>query len=472
MKPVTKDAYKLFHDGMLTFSKIEQNGIRIDQDYLEKSITRITAEIKDKEQALRNSKVYRVWQQAYGRKTKLGSKEQLFNVIFRKMGYEYKGGVTAKGKYKTDENAFRDLDEPFVKDYFKIEKLKKAKGTYLEGIRREVTNGFLHPFFNLHTALTYRSSSSDPNFQNIPIRNPETAELIRRCFIPRKNHILLELDFKGMEVCVAACYCKDPNLISYVSDHTKDMHRDEAMRLFKLKDYQVSHQLRNWIKNQFVFPEFYGSFYVDCARFIWENLQRYNVRICKKGDPVKAPTGPLVINEWLAKHLKVKDLGELNYEEKPRAGTFEKLVADEEHYFWTKRFPGYAQWKKDWYAAYLASGAFDTFTGFHIEGFYRRNQINNIPIQGSAFHILLWALNRLQEWLTKNKMVSKIIGQIHDSAELDVHKSEWDAVLNKAIYYATIAVRKYWDWIVVPLTVEAEASDKNWFEKKAVKLAA
>src|SRR4029077_4537362 len=104
----------------------------------------------------------------------------------------------------------------------------------------------------------------------------------------------------------------------------------------------------------------------------------------------------------------------------PRPGTFEEHVKKIERNFWDVRFRGYLDWKRDFYAEYLKRGRFDMLTGFRCEGVFEKNQVVNFPIQGSAFHCLLWALVDLQRWIIKNKMGSLIVGQIHDSMLLDV----------------------------------------------------
>jgi DNA polymerase I-like protein with 3'-5' exonuclease and polymerase domains len=72
--------------------------------------------------------------------------------------------------------------------------------------------------------------------------------------------------------------------------------------------------------------------------------------------------------------------------------------------------------------------------------------------------------------LEKKRMESVIVGQIHDSIVADVTPGELDDFLAKAKYVMTVAIRKHWPWIIVPLVIEAEVSDTNWFEKKEYKI--
>ena len=108
----------------------------------------------------------RLWRKRYGTKTNIYSDTQLGDILFKQMGF----AATAETKrgWKTDEEALKTIDHPFVTDYLEAKKYKKAATTYLRGIARETVNGMLHCFFNLHTTQTYRSSSEAVNFQNQP----------------------------------------------------------------------------------------------------------------------------------------------------------------------------------------------------------------------------------------------------------------------------------------------------------------
>jgi len=359
-----------------------------------------------------------------------------------------------------DATTMGAIDEPFVKTFVEMEQLKKIKNTFLSGIQKQTCDGFIHPSFNLHTVQTYRSSSDSPNFQNFPIRDRKAGELIRRCFIPRDGHRIVEIDYTGLEVRIAACYHKDPTMLEYIKDESKDMHRDMAAECFKCEPEQVSKELRYCGKNMFVFPQFYGDFYVNNARALWESIDAMNHEV--DGVPMK-------------EHLQqngIHELGLCEPQEKPRPGTFEKHLQQVEKRFWNERFPTYGKWKKDWYRQYLKQGGFNTLTGFKIEGLLGRNDVINYPVQGSAFHCLLWSLIQLNKWLVKNKKRTKIVGQIHDSIVSDVHEDELDEFLQVAKTIMTEKIRNKFKWINVPLDVEAEITPINgsWFEKKEVEI--
>lgn len=454
----TKEALNLLMQGSRLFSRMEANGIRIDVPYLEEAIRTTGNRIKELEEELTNSKTFDLWRRRF-RHANIGSNKQLQDILTKDLGIKLTVRTDSGEDYKLDESVLEGIDNPWVKSYGRWKKLSKAKKTFLEGIRTETVDGFLHPFFNLHTTISYRSSSSEINFQNFPTRDAEIGELVRRAFIARPGHQLLEIDFKAIEVAIAACYHKDPAMLAYIKDSSKDMHRDMAMECYMLTKSQVSKDARYCAKNKFVFPQFYGDYYVDCAKHLWEAIDRMKLKTTD-GIPIKA-------------HLYGKGitkLGRLDPEREPIKGTYEEYIKSVERNFWEKRFPVYNQWKRDWWKAYLERGYIDTLTGFHIEGVYKRNQIINLPVQGSAFHCLLWTLIQLDKWLQKERMQSLIVGQVHDSGLLDAAENEIPKILEKVTELVTYNLPRAWKWIIVPLSVEAELSPKggSWFDKKPV----
>lgn len=455
------DAYKLFHDGTLALSQVESNGIKIDVDYLKRMETEIDGTIRSYQDAMFQDPIYRTWRRVFSDRTKIGSREQLARILFDEMklpppGYTQKSLNTDKKRYVTDESVLSKIDLPFVKIFLKVEKLKKLKNTYIQGILREVVDGYIHPVFNLHTVITYRSSSDSPNFQNMPIRNKEIGAIIRRAFIPRKGRYLVEVDFSGIEVRAAAWYHKDPVMLKYICDPTTDMHRDTAMELFLLSKEDVEKRTtRDWAKNRFVFPEFYGSVYFQCAPHLWEVASL---------DEYKVPSSGVSIRQHLASK-GITSLGRCDPKEKPVKGTFEYHVKEVEDSFWNTRFKVYTEWKKEWMRRYQDKGRFRMLTGFTVSGVMKRNEVINYPIQGVAFHCLLWSLVKIQKIIEKKGMKAKIIGQIHDSILADVPKREIQEFLSIAKKTMTVDLPGFWKFIITPLEVEADVSDTNWHEK-------
>ena len=194
MKPVTDQAYKLLHNGCIALAQVESYGIRIDTDYLQKSIDQSNQQIDNMASELQKDDIYKQWVKKYKDKFTWESGEQLGDILFNVLNHD-PTGFTKTGRPKTDEESLRATELPFVDQFLKMKKLRKATNTYLVGILRHTQDGYLHPFFDLHIPVSYRGSSSSPNFQNIPIRDFEIGKLVRQAFLAREGRRIIEVDF-------------------------------------------------------------------------------------------------------------------------------------------------------------------------------------------------------------------------------------------------------------------------------------
>lgn len=460
IKATTQDAYQLFHDGVRALSDVEANGIKIDRNYLrwciddtKNRVGRLRKELWDSEQG-------KLWRKVFGKKTNLGSGDQLAVILFDHLGHKELHPKTRSGKRCTNAAALEMIDDPLVGKTQKIASLEKMLSTYLRNIRIELDrDGFIHPFFNLHLVDTFRSQSEAPNFQNMPNRDPELMRLVRRCFLPRSaDHMIVEVDIGGAEVSVAACYHKDPTMLDYLQDDTKDMHRDMAAECYLVDPEDVSKPARHSAKNRFVFPQFYGAAFFTCGASLWDNISTMNL----------TDASGVSLKERLSSN-GINELGEVKKDKhgktKATPGSFQEHIQKVCDSFWNDRFPVYTAWKESWYRQYMEKGHMDSLTGFRYSGDLVRRKIINYPVQGSAFHCLLWSLIRANRWTKGRK--TKIIGQIHDSIVADVHISEMDEFMSFIHHLMTVKLAQTWKWIITPIKVEAEASEpgRAWCDK-------
>ena len=461
----TPEAYQLLHEGQIALAEVEHQGVRVDKTYLETAIEDTSRKIRELEDRMRADPTYRVWRRRYGERTSLSAPAQLAGVVFGELGYPSRGTTASGDREAADESAFEHVDLPFVKMYFQAQKLRKGRDTYLTGIRREMVHhegGIwkVHPSYNLHTVQTFRSSCDNPNWTNVPNRNPALAEIVRRCYIPSPGNQLVEIDYSQIEVRVSACYHCDPTMIAYIRDPATDMHRDQACRLFFLRPDQINKPVRHLSKNLWVFPQFYGDFYPRCAQNMWEAASNGGLRIGKAAD------GPLLLDHLRANGIT--GLGACDPKERPVSGTFEAHVQAQERYFWDEWLPVYSRWKKDWLQAYYRDGGCMFLTGFPMMGPHKRNDITNYPIQGSSFHCVLWSLPRINAQLRRFRMRSRVIGEIHDCIVGDVPPGERDDYIDLVRDTMVEKLMKAWPWVIVPLDTEVEVCDvgASWFEKK------
>ena len=461
MKEVRADssaAYNLLHQGILALAKAERQGMRIDMEYCNAKTEELTEMISNIEEEFMASDFFKTWKKYLGKTPNIHSNPQLSDYLYGSKQYKA-AKLTTSGKGSTDVNALDGLGIPALQLLVRARKLKKIRDTYLGAFMREQVAGVLHPSFNLHTVRTFRSSSNNPNFQNIPKRDKEAMQICRKAIYPRHGHQLFEVDFGALEVRIAACYHQDPTMMKYIKEN-HDMHGDMAKQIFKIKGFDKSKKehsvLRAAAKNGFVFPQFYGDYYKNCATNLLEGWGDLSLsRKWKKTD------GIAVDGEYkLAEHLIETGLGNLEL--------FTKHLQRIENHFWNTRFPVYRDWKEKWWRQYQENGFVDMFTGFRCKGIMSRNDAINYPVQGAAFHCLLWCLIRITEIFERDRMQSLVIGQIHDAVVLDVYPPELNEVARIVKQVTTVDLPRAWKWINVPLTVEAELAgvDESYADMK------
>ena len=437
-----KSAYKLFHDGALAFADIENNGIRIDTKYYKTQKKNADQQIELLELELARSKEVKKWKELYKDKFNLNSGPQLSTLLFKHLNIEAPR-YTDKGNPSVDKDTLHLIDLPFIEPLINYRKLLKLSNTYLKGIIQEINNGYLHPSFNLHIPRTYRSSSSKPNFQNLPMHDKEIAKIIRQGFIPREGSMIGGFDYSGIELSMSGCNSKDQALI----DSFTTIHKTQAAKCYALKLKEVTKDIRFHGKNSFVFPEIYGSWYKICAMNLFNLIREMKLKTVDGTD--------------LMKHLKNKKLGNIK--------AFTKHIEQVEDEFWEK-YHIHKEWQNKWISDYYKKGYVELLTGFRCGGIISKNQLLNYSNQGPAFHCLLWSIIKMNNWLKKYKMKSMIIGQIHDDMVMDINIKESQDVFAKAKEIMCEDIKKEWKWIITPLQVEAEFSNVNWYEKKEIKI--
>jgi len=452
---VLQKGNSLFIEGMQALCDVEENGIGADTNYYVGEHKRLSSQIQDLESLLANSIEARTYFQNAGVALNVKSTKDLNYLLFDLLKLT-PTKLTDGGKNSVDFESLALIETDFTRNLIKYRKLLKTRDTYLAQFLREICpDGRIHPTFNLHFARTFRSSSNNPNFQNIPVRDKEAKRSCRQGLIPSKGNQIAEIDFASLEVRIMACYSHDPVLMSYIYDKTTDMHRDQAIEILQLPANEVTKELRFHSKNSVVFAFFYGSYATPCAEGMWKAIK-----------DLKTTSGVDIY-----KHLESKGLEYFkvaNPKEPP--SPFEAHMQRIENKFWTK-YKVTKQWVEEVEQFYLRHGYVELKTGFRRGGYLRRNQITNTPVQGSAFHCLLWSLIELNKDLKKKNLKTKIIGQIHDSIVLDVVPNEAQEIAILAREIMTVRLREAWDWIIVPLDIEIEMTpvDGAWLEKDEYK---
>ncbi|MFH1265070.1 MAG: DNA polymerase [Planctomycetota bacterium] len=429
--------YDFFHEATELFVTMKQRGIRLDRAVLGELRASVSADL-ERNRAIGSSASLIEFQRRYHRRWEPAKNRDKQRLFFDQWGLTppklTKGGVKKEEgddpdrwsveNCSTDAETVDDLLGQVKDDPERTAILQACRtnaslvklGGYVQGFSELVDpSGFLHPSFLLHTAASYRSSSADPNFQNIPVRDPMLARL-RKTIMPRHDW-LMEIDFSGAEVRMYAALSGDPRLIADI-DNDVDYHRFYAALLYEKPERSIVKDERDNGKSGFVFPEFYGS----------------NARGVARSHP-----------EW-----------------RP------EVVERTERILWSN-LRKLKEWQNRCSDYYRKHGYLPLKTGFRIalgnKGFLSYNQICNEPNQGTAFHRLLAVLMRLEAAMREASMTSVIVGQIHDSIVLDCADAEVAEIVSTADEIVRTPV---WGWDgVVPWGAEFKIG-RNLLEMAAL----
>lgn len=375
MSLTLRDANTLFHQAGQMLAEIEHYGVRVDRTYLVQQMNETRIKIQLAIEELRKTPEFERWQEIYGLGTNIHSRSQLAKILFKVLGYSpLERNKSGKG-WKADERVLMEIDTDFTRKYLAMEKQMKLQGTYFEGVLREVRNDRVHPVYTLNNIDSYRTGCNSPNWQNVPKRNPAIAQLARRIYIPRPGFQIVEIDYSRLEVFIAAEYHRDPVMIKYLLDDSTCMHRDTARQLFRLEsNAQVSKDARYVAKNAFVFAQFYGSVYTNCAANIWKMIQSMNLKI--------EGTDTSIYEHLRQQGITERGICDLEKCDNPEPHTYEYVVKQVQDSFWNERFTKYADWKKRWWDRYLETGMFQMKTGFICKADLKKNQVLNYAVQG------------------------------------------------------------------------------------------
>lgn len=428
--------YRFFMDAQESLAWTTINGMYIDMDLINKITPEITEKYqKYKEKVINHRLIRKVWDWSSPFNPK--SDQHVRHLLYDLEGIK-PTTYTDKGAPSVDEETISKFkgESPIVADLLEFRRWHKLLHTYIGQFKAEAMNGKIHPFFPLNGVKTYRSSSRSPNFQNIPKRDKEIKKIIRSTLKAAPGHKIKEYDFKSAEVCIAAAVTRDPNLVKYVSDLSTDMHLDSSVPLFMVESKKVNKALRNVTKNAFVFASFYGSYWKQTAADIWEQIDVSN--------PVD------VFGFDVVAHLRASGIH--TYED------WEAHVMEQERILWEDRFPDYQKFRENTFKSFMNYGFIDYPNGFRYMGPATRNEVLNSPVQGPAFHVQLWAFDKVCRILREQKFNSFPMGQIHDAMVLSVDPAE-EALVDRLIWeYATQKVKEHWTYINIPLVLEHESS--------------
>ena len=407
------DGERLFYDIEMplvpVLAEMELTGVCLDTAALAETGKNFNRRLAEYEQ--------KIYAEA-GETFNISSPKQVGDILFGKMKIVDKPKKTKKGQYVTSEEVLTQLRSraPIVDDILSYRGLKKLLGTYVEALPRLINprTGHIHTCFNQAITATGRLSSSDPNLQNIPIRDDDGKE-IRKSFVPEPGCLFFSADYSQIELRIMAHLSQDEHMLDAFRSGT-DIHAATAAKIWHVPVEEVTPEQRKKAK-QANFGIIYGISTYGLA-------QRMNISNSEARQ---------LINDYFA--------------------TFPRVKAYMDEAIATCREKGYAEtiYHRRRYLPDIAS------RNATVRGFAERNAIN-APIQGSEADIIKVAMIHIFKRFATEGLRSRMILQVHDELNFSVYPEEREQVERIVIEEMENACR-----LSIPLTADA-GWGANWLE--------
>lgn len=407
------DGERLFYDIEMplvpVLAEMELTGVCLDTAALAETGKNFNRRLAEYEQ--------KIYAEA-GETFNISSPKQVGDILFGKMKIVDKPKKTKKGQYVTSEEVLTQLRSraPIVDDILSYRGLKKLLGTYVEALPRLInpSTGHIHTCFNQAITATGRLSSSDPNLQNIPIRDDDGKE-IRKSFVPEPGCLFFSADYSQIELRIMAHLSQDEHMLDAFRSGT-DIHAATAAKIWHVPVEEVTPEQRKKAK-QANFGIIYGISTYGLA-------QRMNISNSEARQ---------LIDDYFA--------------------TFPRVKAYMDEAIATCREKGYAEtiYHRRRYLPDIAS------RNATVRGFAERNAIN-APIQGSEADIIKVAMIHIFKRFATEGLRSRMILQVHDELNFSVYPEEREQVERIVIEEMENACR-----LSIPLTADA-GWGANWLE--------
>ena len=390
-------------------SRMEQEGVLIDSQKLRQQSQDLATRIAELEKEVHEEA---------GEPFNLGSTKQLQQILFEKMSLPIIK-KTPKGAPSTSEDVLQELalEYPLPKKIMEYRGLTKLKNTYTDKLPKMINHrtGRVHTSYHQAVTATGRLSSTDPNLQNIPIRNEE-GRRVRQAFIPREGNKFVAADYSQIELRIMAHLSGDKGLLDAFA-HGKDIHKATASEVFGVPLDEVTTEQRRSAK-AINFGLIYGMSAFGLSKQL--NIPRNEAQ-------------------------KYMDL-----------------------YF--ERYPGVLEYMDSTRESAKDKGYVETVFGRRLylpdikasNGARRKGAERaaiNAPMQGTAADIIKMAMIKVDDWIRKNASDDvTMMMQVHDELVFEIKEDKVET------YVSTItALMESAATLNVPLVVEAGVGD-NWDE--------
>ncbi len=395
---------------LLVLYRMESLGVKVDVNELNNLGDKYLSLLEDIKQIIFN---------VCGCTFNINSPKQIGEMLFDKLGL--KGSKKGKnGAYSTSAEILEGLvnEHEVIPYILKYRQYQKLYSTYIEGFKPliEKSTSLIHTTYNQTITATGRLSSTNPNLQNIPIRDEDGKEL-RKMFVPRDGYVFIDADYSQIELRLLAHFSGCKELIEAYNNNA-DIHATTASQIFNVPFEEVTDQMRRSAK-----AVNFGIIYGISEYGLSKNLN-ISVKQAK---------------EYIAKYFEIyssiKDYMQSNVDFAKENGYVSTLLG-------RKR-----------YIPEIKS------SNYNMRQFGERAAMN-MPLQGSSADIIKIAMINVYNALKKNNLKSQLILQVHDELVLDCPVEEREKAMEILKYEMENAVK-----LLVPLTVDVHFGE-NWYEAK------
>ena len=401
-------AYKIEFPLVKVLERMERNGVKIDIGSLREFSKKLELKLDEL-----TKEIYAI----SGVTFNINSTKQLQEVLFEKLNLPL--SKKTKTGYSTDAKSLEKLrgKHEIIDKLLEYRQLAKLKSTYADALPKLINKKTkrIHTTYNQTVASTGRLSSIDPNLQNIPIRT-DLGKEIRKAFIPTdKNHILLSADYSQIELRIMASISEDPALIK-AFNNGEDIHRRTAALVFQVTPEEVTSDMRRKAK-EVNFGILYGIGVFGLSNRL--GIPRAHAKE--------------IIDTYFETFKNVKKF--MN----------DSVNFAKEHGF-AKTLLGRRRFLRN------------INSGNNVVRQFEERVAINMPIQGTAADMIKIAMINIHNRLEEEKVISKMVLQVHDELVFDVHKDEQELITKIVKKEMENAMK-----LSVPLIVDIGIGN-NWLE--------
>ena len=394
---------------MPVLAEMEEAGVMIDTEGLKETSRLFTQQMLELEAEIHS---------LAGTEFNISSPKQVGEVLFERLALDARAKKTKKGQYVTNEEVLEALrrKHPVVGKILEYRGVKKLLGTYIDALPQLINpqTGHIHTSFNQTVTATGRLSSSNPNLQNIPVRDAHGKE-VRKAFIPYPGQLFFSADYSQIELRIMAHLSQDANLIEAFMQGN-DIHAATAAKIFKKPLEEVTSDERRKAKTAN-----FGIIYGISAFGLAERMG------------VSRTEAKQLIDGYFETYPGVKAYMDKSIEMAREKGYTETIFGRR------CQLP-------------------DINSGNAVVRAYAERNAINAPIQGSAADIIKIAMIRISRRMEQEALQSKMMLQVHDELNFSVVPEEKERLQRLVIEEMQAAAQ-----LRVPLIADC-GWGANWLE--------